>query len=92
MGLSISIHKSAAFVIPFLLIKFLPLKYGKFMAIGMISIFFSLFLVKGLLESYLVEILALEDYSHTINRCDKTGMWFERLFVIGKGILIPVLK
>lgn len=63
IGLSISIHKSVAFVIPFLLIKFLPLKYGKFMAIGMIFIFFSLFLVKGLLESYLVEILALEEFA-----------------------------
>lgn len=62
-ALAISIHKSAAFTLPFLLLKFMPLRWGKFMALGMITVFFMLFAVKGLLETYLSEILMMDAFA-----------------------------
>lgn len=61
--LAISIHKSAAFAIPFMLLKFAPLRWGKFLALGMISLFFMSFIVIGTLETFVSEILLIEEFS-----------------------------
>ena len=61
-AIAISIHKSAAFTVPFTLFKLVPMHWWKFMAIGLISLFFGLFIIKEILEIYLEEILLMEAF------------------------------
>lgn len=63
ISLAISIHKSAAFALPFILFKFVPGKYFKIVAIGIVVVFISMFFVRKILENYIGLILLTDEFS-----------------------------
>lgn len=63
LAFAISIHKSAAIVLPFLLLKFLPLKNTKVLPSLLIGFFIIAFSAGRFLESTIYDLLMLEIFS-----------------------------
>lgn len=72
-GLAVSIHKSAAFTVPFMLLRIIPPKWNKITAIVLMGCFFALFFVKTFLAGAMVNIMMLDAFSSFDYYSDEEG-------------------